>query len=124
MTDSNHGAPEGNKNAQTHGLFAIHDGYFNGLNDDEKYWVVDMHQTLLNRCRRLNDTELDQFDTESLKTRRYRLSYRVAQANAYFAEHGVSGVRPLSRSGFSDFPRDTHARSFHRRYVRSCRFGR
>ena len=32
--NSGGGAPEGNQNAQTHDLFASHEGYFDDLDDD------------------------------------------------------------------------------------------
>lgn len=85
--NSGGGAPEGNQNAQTHGLFASHKGYFSDLDDDEQRWIVDMHQSLLDRFRRMNGKEPDQFDTESLKHIAIDF-HRVATANSWYADHG------------------------------------
>lgn len=86
--DNDGGAPEGNQNAQTHGLDASRDGYFADLDDNEQRWIVDMHQSLLDRYRRFNGSEPGRFDTESLKHIAIDF-HRIANANGWFAEHGL-----------------------------------
>lgn len=86
--DNDGGAPEGNQNAQSHGLYASTEDYFGDLDDDEQRWVVDMHQSLLARYRRMRGDEPDKFDTESLKNIAIDF-HRVAGANGWYSEHGL-----------------------------------
>lgn len=82
------GAPAGNQNAQTHGLFADHDNYFNDLEDDEQAWVFDFTNDLLDRYRRHHGKEPDMFEHESLKNVAIDF-HRIANANGWFAEQGL-----------------------------------
>jgi hypothetical protein len=82
------GAPENNQNAQTHALFASHDGYYHDLPGDEQDWVFDFTHTLLDRYREVHGKEPDMFDREALKN--IAIDYhRVAHANGWFRGEGL-----------------------------------
>ncbi len=82
------GAPEGNQNAKTHGLFSSHDGYYQDLSDEEQEWVFDFTNDLLDRHRDYHGSEPDMFDKEALKNIAIDF-HRVAHANGYFREKGL-----------------------------------
>lgn len=82
------GAPEGNQNAQTHALFADHDGYYHNLDDDAQQWLFDFTHVLLDRHRDAHGKEPDMFDREALKNIAIDF-HRVAHANEWFAENGM-----------------------------------
>jgi len=86
--DQGTGAPEGNTNAQTHGLFSERDGYYQALPDDEQEWVFDMTNTLLDRVRNRQGKDPDLFDKEALKNIAIDM-HKVAHANGYFREKGI-----------------------------------
>ncbi|SIS00234.1 hypothetical protein SAMN05421858_5108 [Haladaptatus litoreus] len=78
---------ENNQNAQTHGLFSKHDGYYHDLDEDEQEWVFDFTNSLLDRLRKSHGKEPDMFDKEALKNIAIDF-HRVAHANGYFREKG------------------------------------
>lgn len=78
---------EKNQNAQSHGLFSKHDGYYHDLDESEQEWVFDFTNTLLDRLRKAHGKEPDMFDKEALKNICIDF-HRVAHANGYFREKG------------------------------------
>lgn len=87
-TNSDGSSHESNQNAQTHALFASHDGYYHDLEDDEQTWVFDFTHTLLDRYRTFHGKGPDMFDKEALKNIAIDF-HRVAHANGYFRKKGL-----------------------------------
>lgn len=81
------GAPEGNQNAQRHGLFSTCSGYYADLAEQEPDWIDSFTNSLLDRFRRYHDKEPDAFDRESLKHIAIDF-HRIARANSWYADHG------------------------------------
>lgn len=79
---------ENNQNAQTHGLFADHDGYYHDLDDEAQGWVFDFTNDLLDRYRREHGRAPDRFDKEALKNIAIDF-HRVANANSWFSDAGL-----------------------------------
>lgn len=85
---NNGGAPEGNQNAQRHGLFSERSGYYADLSDGEQDWIDSFTHSLLDRFRRYHDKDPDAFDRETLKHIAIDF-HRTSEANDFFSDAGL-----------------------------------
>lgn len=82
------GAPPKNTNAQKHGLHMSRDQYIEKQTEEDQEWIRDMHAGLCDRVRR-QGRDPDIIDRELLRSLAIDL-HKVAAANGYFAERGLT----------------------------------
>lgn len=86
------GAPKGNTNARTIGLYMKEDEYIERQDEEDKEWIYELIESLVDMWRRRHGDKPPRAVRNRLENIAIDM-HRVAWANEYFADEGLTQIR-------------------------------